>query len=45
VHELPSRGVGFEQYNLPGLRTAEGIAEIDGNHPSKGSGALRPGAE
>jgi hypothetical protein len=38
VHELPSRGVGLEQYNLPGLRTAYGIAEIDGNYPSKGIG-------
>jgi hypothetical protein len=38
VHELPSRGVGFEQHDLPGLRTASGIAEIEGNYPSKGIG-------
>jgi hypothetical protein len=36
VHELPSRGVGFEQHDLPGLRTADGIAEIHGNYPSEG---------
>jgi catechol 2,3-dioxygenase-like lactoylglutathione lyase family enzyme len=38
VAELRSRGVVFEEYDLPGLTTVEGIAEIDGNYPSKGSG-------
>jgi catechol 2,3-dioxygenase-like lactoylglutathione lyase family enzyme len=38
VRELRSRGVVFEEYDLPGLRTVEGIADIEGNYPSKGSG-------
>jgi catechol 2,3-dioxygenase-like lactoylglutathione lyase family enzyme len=38
VRELSARGVVFEQYDLPGLRTVDGIAEIEGNYPSKGSG-------
>jgi hypothetical protein len=28
----------FESYELPGLTTVDGIAEIAGNYPSKGSG-------
>jgi hypothetical protein len=31
-------GVGFEEYELPGLTTRDGIADIEGNYPSKGSG-------
>jgi catechol 2,3-dioxygenase-like lactoylglutathione lyase family enzyme len=38
VRELRARGVVFEEYDLPGLRTVDGIAEIEGNYPSKGSG-------
>lgn len=38
VAELRSRGLVFEEYDLPGLRTVEGIAHIDGNYPSKGTG-------
>jgi catechol 2,3-dioxygenase-like lactoylglutathione lyase family enzyme len=38
VTELRRRGVVFEEYDLPGLRTENGIAEIEGNYPSKGSG-------
>ena len=38
VAELRSRGVVFEEYDLPGLKTVNGIAEIAGNYPSKGSG-------
>jgi catechol 2,3-dioxygenase-like lactoylglutathione lyase family enzyme len=37
VAELRRRGVVFEEYNLPGLTTVDGIAEIEGNYPSKGS--------
>jgi predicted enzyme related to lactoylglutathione lyase len=33
---LRSRGVVFEEYDLPGLRTVDGVAEIDGNYPSMG---------
>ena len=38
VSGLRARGVEFEEYDLPGLRTIDGIAEIEGNYPSKGSG-------
>ena len=38
VRELRSRGVVFEEYDLPGLKTVDGIAEIEGQYPSKGSG-------
>jgi catechol 2,3-dioxygenase-like lactoylglutathione lyase family enzyme len=38
VAELRARGVVFEDYDLPGMRTVDGIAEIEGNYPSKGSG-------
>jgi catechol 2,3-dioxygenase-like lactoylglutathione lyase family enzyme len=38
VSELRDRGVVFEEYDLPGLRTENGIAEIEGNYPSKGTG-------
>jgi catechol 2,3-dioxygenase-like lactoylglutathione lyase family enzyme len=37
VAELRARGVAFEQYDAPGLRTRDGIAEIEGNYPSKGA--------
>jgi catechol 2,3-dioxygenase-like lactoylglutathione lyase family enzyme len=38
VRELRARGVVFEEYDLPGLTTVAGIADIEGNYPSKGSG-------
>ncbi|UWU88988.1 VOC family protein [Bradyrhizobium sp. CB1015] len=38
VRELRARGVKFEEYDLPGLKTVEGIAEITGNYASKGTG-------
>jgi catechol 2,3-dioxygenase-like lactoylglutathione lyase family enzyme len=38
VAALRARGVAFEEYDLPGLRTVNGIAEIDGNYPRKGIG-------
>jgi catechol 2,3-dioxygenase-like lactoylglutathione lyase family enzyme len=38
VAELRSRGVVFEQVNVPGLTTVDDIAEVAGNYPSKGSG-------
>ncbi|WP_439400675.1 VOC family protein [Bradyrhizobium sp. DASA03068] len=38
VRELRVRGVKFEEYDLPGLKTVEGIAQITGNYPSKGTG-------
>jgi tRNA-Thr(GGU) m(6)t(6)A37 methyltransferase TsaA len=36
VRELRGRGVVFEEYDLPGLRTVDGVADIEGNYPSKG---------
>ena len=36
VQELRSRGVEFEEYDFPGIRTVDGIADIEGNYPSKG---------
>jgi len=38
VEDLRARGVVFEAYDLPGLRTVNGIADIEGNYPSKGTG-------
>lgn len=38
VADLRSRGVVFEEYDLPGFRTVDGIADIEGNYPSKGTG-------
>ncbi len=42
--ELRRRGVVFEEVDLPGLRTVDGIADIAGNYPSKGPGRGRPGS-
>jgi catechol 2,3-dioxygenase-like lactoylglutathione lyase family enzyme len=36
VAEMKARGVVFEEVDLPGLRTVDGIAEVSGNYPSKG---------
>ena len=36
VAALRARGVVFEEYDLPGLRTVGGIADIEGNYPSRG---------
>jgi catechol 2,3-dioxygenase-like lactoylglutathione lyase family enzyme len=36
--ELRARGVVFENYDSPELKTKHGIAEIAGNYPSKGDG-------
>jgi catechol 2,3-dioxygenase-like lactoylglutathione lyase family enzyme len=36
VAELRRRGVVFEEYDVPGLRTVNGIAEVEGNYPSIG---------
>lgn len=38
VAELRRRGVVFEEVDVPGLRTVDGIADIEGNYPSKGVG-------
>ena len=38
VAELRSRGIVFEEVDVPGLKTVDGIADVAGNYPSKGSG-------
>jgi hypothetical protein len=38
VAEFKRRGVVFEEVDVPGLKTVDGIADIDGNYPSKGIG-------
>jgi catechol 2,3-dioxygenase-like lactoylglutathione lyase family enzyme len=38
VADLKSRGVEFEEVDSPGMKTVKGIADIDGNYPSKGRG-------
>jgi catechol 2,3-dioxygenase-like lactoylglutathione lyase family enzyme len=41
VAALRARGVVFEEYDAPGLATVDGIAEVPGNYPSKGSAGER----
>ena len=36
IAQLRDRGVIFEEYHVPGLETVNGIAEVEGNYPSKG---------
>jgi catechol 2,3-dioxygenase-like lactoylglutathione lyase family enzyme len=36
VEALRARGVIFEEYDFPGFKTIDGIAEVAGNYPSKG---------
>ncbi|WP_030239816.1 MULTISPECIES: VOC family protein [unclassified Streptomyces] len=43
VAELKRRGVVFEEVDVPGLRTRDGIAEVEGNYPSKGARGERGG--
>jgi catechol 2,3-dioxygenase-like lactoylglutathione lyase family enzyme len=38
VAALRRRGVVFEEVDVPGLRTVNGIAEVQGNYPSVGVG-------
>lgn len=34
--ELRNRGVVFEEIDVPGFKTIDGIAEVSGNYPSSG---------
>jgi hypothetical protein len=36
VAELRGRGLVFEENDLPGLKTVNGIAEVEGNYPIRG---------
>jgi len=38
VAHLRARGVEPEEVDVPGLRTVDGIAEVEGNYPSVGRG-------
>jgi hypothetical protein len=38
VRDLDRRGVLFEEVDIRGMATVDGIATIEGNYPSKGSG-------
>lgn len=38
VADLESRGVAFEAVDVPGMKTVDGIADVEGNYPSKGTG-------
>ena len=38
VTDLKARGVEFEEVDIPGMKTVNGIASIDGNYPSIGRG-------
>jgi predicted dithiol-disulfide oxidoreductase (DUF899 family) len=35
IAELRKRGMIFEEYDVPGLETVNGIAQVEGNYPSK----------
>jgi catechol 2,3-dioxygenase-like lactoylglutathione lyase family enzyme len=41
VSALKERGVVFEDVDVPGLRTVDGIAHVEGNYPSKNSSGER----
>lgn len=41
VAHLKARGVVFEEYDLPGLTTVGGIAQVAGNYPSKAGAGER----
>jgi catechol 2,3-dioxygenase-like lactoylglutathione lyase family enzyme len=41
VAQLRARGVVFEDYDMPGLATVGGIAQVAGNYPSKGGAGER----
>src|SRR3954466_2461281 len=34
---MRAKGVVFESYDVPGLRTVDGVAEIEGHYPSSGA--------
>ena len=38
VADLRARGVVFEEIDVPGFEVVDGIANVEGNYPSKGTG-------
>jgi predicted enzyme related to lactoylglutathione lyase len=43
VAELKARGVEFETVDVPGLKTVDGLADVEGNYPSAGGIGERAG--
>ena len=41
--EMRRRGVVFEEVDVPGLKTDDGVATVEGNYPSKGGKGERAG--
>jgi catechol 2,3-dioxygenase-like lactoylglutathione lyase family enzyme len=41
VATLRARGVTFEEYDVPGLQTVDGVTEVAGNYPSTGAAGER----
>jgi catechol 2,3-dioxygenase-like lactoylglutathione lyase family enzyme len=41
VEELRQRGVRFEEVDVPGLKTVDGITDVEGNYPSSGAAGER----
>jgi catechol 2,3-dioxygenase-like lactoylglutathione lyase family enzyme len=37
VADLRRRGVVFEEYDMPGMQKVDGITDVAGNYPSKGT--------
>ena len=37
VAALRQRGLVFEEFDIPGMTTVDGITEVEGNYPSKNS--------
>jgi catechol 2,3-dioxygenase-like lactoylglutathione lyase family enzyme len=42
IAELRERGVIFEEYDVPGLKTVNGIAEVEGTIPARAASGKRP---
>ena len=38
VANLRARGVVFEEFDVPGFEVVDGIVQVEGNYPSKGTG-------
>ncbi len=38
VADLRARGIAFEEFDVPGFEATDGIVEVGGNYPSKGTG-------
>jgi hypothetical protein len=41
IAELRERGAIFEEYDVPGLKTVNGIVGAEGNHPTTGGAGHR----